>query len=604
VTAEEIKRYGWRTLADVLRSVRGFYTAYDRDYTYMGVRGFLRSGDYNSRILLLVNGHRLNENVYDGAQIGTEFPLDLDLIDRIEIVRGPSSSLFGTNAVFGVINVITRRAQADALEVSGGIASFMSRAGRITATGRKGQISALLSGSLYRSAGQEVLFFPEFATQQNHGGFAEDIDGDRYGKAFADLQYGNYRVQGLFSRRTKIIPTGSYNSNFNDPGHYTVDTRGYVDASYHRSLSSKTDLDAKVYYDSYDSLGAAMFGGSDPATRIRGVAEGHAHWIGSEATIGRQIGRHRITLGGEYEHNLLVDMKTFFVGHPPILNVHHTPWLAAVYGEAELNLNSKISVRAGGRFDHFDSFGAAFSPRVAVIYSPNSRTALKYIFGRAFRAPNAYESYYEDTVVIEEPIVHLKPEEVQSHELVLEHSFTPWLKMTADGFYNNLTDLIDQQPDPTTGLNHFVNSGQNRGRGLEFELEAKRSSGLTARASYTLADARNQIAKLRLANSPLSTAKLNATLPLWQRGFTGVELLYSSAQRSYQGTRVPPAFLTNLTLSTRELRGGWQFSGSCYNAFDRRWYAPPGPELLLGRIEQDGRSFRFQLTYTMRRKER
>ena len=73
----------------MLRSVRGFYTAYDRDYTYLGVRGFLRSGDYNSRILLMVNGHRLNDKVYDSAQIGTEFPLDLNLIDHIEIVRGP-----------------------------------------------------------------------------------------------------------------------------------------------------------------------------------------------------------------------------------------------------------------------------------------------------------------------------------------------------------------------------------------------------------------------------------------------------------------------------------------------------------------------------------
>ena len=67
----------------------------------------LRPGDYNSRMLLLINGHRLNDNVYDSAQIGTEFPLDMDLVERIEVVRGPSSSLFGTNAVFGVINVIT-----------------------------------------------------------------------------------------------------------------------------------------------------------------------------------------------------------------------------------------------------------------------------------------------------------------------------------------------------------------------------------------------------------------------------------------------------------------------------------------------------------------
>ena len=138
VTAEEIREYGWRTLADVLRTVRGFYTAYDRDYTYLGVRGFMRSGDYNSRILLLINGHRMNDNVYDSAHVGTEFPLDLDLVDHIEIVRGPSSSLFGTNAVFGVINVITRRASKGmALEVSADSSSFGGRAGRAKGYGTR-----------------------------------------------------------------------------------------------------------------------------------------------------------------------------------------------------------------------------------------------------------------------------------------------------------------------------------------------------------------------------------------------------------------------------------------------------------------------------------
>ena len=76
VTAEDIRTFGWRTLADALSSVRGFYVTNDRNYTYVGVRGFGRPSDYNNRVLVLVNGHRYNDNVYDQALIGNEFPVD------------------------------------------------------------------------------------------------------------------------------------------------------------------------------------------------------------------------------------------------------------------------------------------------------------------------------------------------------------------------------------------------------------------------------------------------------------------------------------------------------------------------------------------------
>jgi outer membrane receptor for ferrienterochelin and colicins len=108
ITAEEIKRYGYRTLADILRDVPGFYVTYDRNYNYVGVRGFGRPGDYNSRILLLVDGHRINDNIDDQAFIGTDFPVDISLIDRVEVIRGPNSSLYVASALLGIVNIVTR----------------------------------------------------------------------------------------------------------------------------------------------------------------------------------------------------------------------------------------------------------------------------------------------------------------------------------------------------------------------------------------------------------------------------------------------------------------------------------------------------------------
>ena len=109
VTAEEIARYGYRHLADVLGAVRGFYTRYDRTYHYAGVRGFSRPGDFNTRLLLAIDGRALNDNLYGSTGVADDIPVDIDTIERIEIIRGPGSSLYGTGAFFGVINIVTKR---------------------------------------------------------------------------------------------------------------------------------------------------------------------------------------------------------------------------------------------------------------------------------------------------------------------------------------------------------------------------------------------------------------------------------------------------------------------------------------------------------------
>src|SRR5579862_1145842 len=119
ITAEDIRKYGYRTLMDVLATLPGFYVQGHGSYTSLGVRGFSPPGDANSRILLLVNGHALNGNIDDSAPLDYTFPIDMDLIDRIEIVRGPSSSLYGADAFFAVVNVITRTGKDKGATVSG-----------------------------------------------------------------------------------------------------------------------------------------------------------------------------------------------------------------------------------------------------------------------------------------------------------------------------------------------------------------------------------------------------------------------------------------------------------------------------------------------------
>src|SRR5262245_41069408 len=113
VTADQIRALGYRTLSEVLASVRGVMVTSDRSYDYVGVRGFYAPGDYNTRVLLLIDGNRVNDNLYDQAYIGTEFPLDVALVDRVEFIPGQASAVYGANALFGVINVVTKTPRAD-----------------------------------------------------------------------------------------------------------------------------------------------------------------------------------------------------------------------------------------------------------------------------------------------------------------------------------------------------------------------------------------------------------------------------------------------------------------------------------------------------------
>lgn len=124
ITAEEIGRYGWHTLADVLGSVRGIYTSYDRGYTYLGVRGVGLPTDYNSRYLVLINGYPMIDTV-SGTKIGTALAIDLSQFSRIELVRGPGSVMYGAGAMFGVINLITKDEEERAGVIAEGVPLYV-----------------------------------------------------------------------------------------------------------------------------------------------------------------------------------------------------------------------------------------------------------------------------------------------------------------------------------------------------------------------------------------------------------------------------------------------------------------------------------------------
>jgi iron complex outermembrane receptor protein len=597
ITADDIRRYGWRTLAEALSSLRGFYISDNLQYTYLGIRGFMRPGDDNPRVLLLVNGHRLNDRLYDTAAIGTEFPLDLDLIDHIEVVRGPGSSLFGTNALFGVINVITRPiGEEPQIEVSGSSGSRWSRAGRATIQGRVGHVSGLVSATAFRTAGQPQLYFPVFDSPATHDGYADNVDGAHLEQAFADLRAGNVRLQGLLAERIRQFPTGAAGSAFNDPANRDDDARGYVDLSYERSYSSTTDLQVRGYYDGYNYVGSGKYANPASPVPIAAFVRGRATWVGADITVTQSIGQQKLTLGSNYEYALDIRQRAGMLDQPEVFRSDQSPWMASAYADAELNLGKSVLLHLGGRFDDFSTFGHTFSPRAALIWSSGSSATVKYIVGQAFRTPNAYQQYYADGITVTTGPRPLVPERILSNELVVEQRLAAWLSLTADGYYNRLKQLIDQVPAGDGMLTYFVNDDRVHAEGLEFELAAERKSGWAARASYSASNGGDDAARVPLPNMPHSQARFKGTAPLTRWGFASPELIYVSAMTDGQGTRVPTYLLPNITLSSRPWHG-WEMASSWYDVSNRRWFSPAGPNDPEDRIPMEGRTWRFRLSY-------
>jgi outer membrane receptor for ferrienterochelin and colicins len=210
ISRDEIRRFGYRTLAEVLSAAGGLFTTYDRNYTYLTVRGLANTGDFNTRILVLLDGRRLNQPVDDDSLLGTEELVDLAALERVEIIRGPGSTLYGTNAFYAVVNLVTRTgasARGTEAQLSGG--SFETgqaslSGGTRTAAGL--DVFAVASG--YTSRGPD-LYYPEFDAPATNDSRAVGLDGDSFGRGLVRVMKGDFTVEGFYSSRRKEIPTAS-----------------------------------------------------------------------------------------------------------------------------------------------------------------------------------------------------------------------------------------------------------------------------------------------------------------------------------------------------------------------------------------------------------
>ena len=248
ITSQDIKDYGYKTLYDVLQHVRGLYLSNDRNYSYLGVRGFSRPTDYNNRILVLINGHRMNENVYGSVDFGNGNYPDLSTIEQIEIVRGPGSVLYGNNAMFAVINIIPKSgAGINALNIKADYGSWQNE--RLTMSYGKefdNGLDLLISANAGGIKGAD-LYYPEFNSDSTNHGVAQNLDGERYFGFFSTVKMNDFKLSTYFTSRRKDIPTASFGTVFNKLS-YSNDSYSFIDLSYDHDVSDVSEFMVRLFW--------------------------------------------------------------------------------------------------------------------------------------------------------------------------------------------------------------------------------------------------------------------------------------------------------------------------------------------------------------------
>jgi outer membrane receptor for ferrienterochelin and colicins len=458
LTAEDLRRWGIRTLDEAINYLAlGMVTSEPLHAVEIGARGVLITGDYGNHILVLLDGHALNEPWNSTAYFDRGLAVPLDMIDHIEIILGPGSVLYGSQAMLGVIQIVTKRARDHAglsLAAEGALgfptrrsgalisptfnSSYLERLGRgyRLAAGYGGEFSLFgeraeltLGIDYYRQDGPSFELGPQAygndavtgapknfgprGTPGVWGGVTHAAYYTEVPALYTRLMLGDWTLAtraALYTRASPYID-GLVNAlgDFDDAHNREVDRWLNASLAYRHTMSEVLDISLRGYTDSYlyrwtDETSAA----EDCYT---GVLLGCTqHLSGGGSTLGGETQLSFNWLPELRVNTLLgVDSSMRWIASSyevldrgtrlplDVRNDHvHGDVALAAYAQQSLSPTSWLDLNLGARWDYAQRSGSALSPRSALGITPWASGRLKLIYSEAFRAPSAYEFGYAD----------------------------------------------------------------------------------------------------------------------------------------------------------------------------------------------------------------
>jgi len=616
ISEEQIKITGARTLADILKTVPGVYVIpSERHLQKMYVRGVGSSSSYNDKILLMLDGVPQREPLYGHAFIDEYLPVEN--IKRVEVVRGPGSALYGTNAFAGVVNVITKDASdVKETEITGGIGS------------RSSSVLSALTG--YRSKPADVLVFARrYKTDGDGPSFSRKYEKNRFDEdpaessavlvktAFGDFDFSAFLVDFKHKFPTnRDIPETVWDSNWFFYKNY------FLQLGWEKDIAESTVLMFKTWWQYYDNDSFYQLNDeSSPRATVISSDVWTYKWT-EVASVQTQV-THRMPsilqdfiLGGQYDYEHIDYVEDVDVNRGTGKKLTPSPfWMPekkgnnlAVYFQDVFAPAEFVDITAGVRTDIHQVYGESTNPRGGIVLKPSNNSRVKLLYGQAFRAPD-YRQLYVKTGSWTGGNEDLKPEKIKTPEVELDYDISKNIRTRLNLYKSSVSDMIITR---TTALGEqYINSASRiEIKGLEYVLKFDFLE-TSAYLNYSYSEARDIDTNSLISGIPLNTGSAGATISVLKNAKINTTILYTGKATRWSGDtnkydkrfilgskRPATGDFFNLNISGKLEVNDFDITATVYNLIDERQYAPD-EDPKRADIELPGRNYMIKASYKL-----
>ncbi len=585
ITADEIRNMGARTIFDVLRKVPGIGMGHLVEVpgpdSMTEVRGIMTT--FSEKVLLLIDGHRMN-SAYTGSWMYVFNNLMVEDVERIEVVRGPGSALFGANAFVAVINVITKTAEnIDGQQISAGGGDFGTQ--HYTALfSHKGDRFQISGHADYYDTDGAASFIEEDALK-NSGDtleFAEKWDVGLKMK-FGDISLSSRMINNRYG---PYIGTGFA---LNDETVFKF-KQFFGNVTYIKDITDAFNINVKLYGDLYDQDAyLEVYPENFTGQGDKGIVGNPMlknKTLGGEIMASYVLGDHYLTTGFAYEEVEQYDLANvtnsdnFFVEPTPSyipFNEEITRKIWALYVQNMWEITAYDSLTLGVRHDNYSDFGGTTNPRAGYVHEFQNGLIAKLLYGSAFRAPTFNELYIRNSrIVIGDS--ELNPEKINTYEVGLEYAFLKHYTLSLSYFHNDIEDLIKvgEKPAPGDPAPWINVDGKTQVDGVEAQLNFYFAKDKYGYINCSYQDGKDEKDKV-LAHVPHWKANAGLNYSLFEYLNANLGVSWTGERPRVEGdTRddLSSQTLVDLTLIAKGFYKGLEIRGSVYNLFDEDYRIP------------------------------